>query len=178
MMGRQINFYLMEDEIQEIDTYIRKTGLIILPNYTQSEKIEPISSLLDKNTYPGKFLSLSALINQIEKRFVETQNYYSIDVLKSPVIEFTPGFQEGNLKRRGRIYYTKTTTGTGSVLKSDSFLKTADDFFKWFRKHFKNIKLKGYENILITERTGEWLNFSKERVLADFPEAIKNKKVA
>ncbi|MBK7054866.1 MAG: hypothetical protein IPH52_07380 [Leptospiraceae bacterium] len=49
----------------------------------------------------------------------------------------------------------------------------ANDFFKWIRKHFKNVKMKGYEEILITERTLKWLNGSKDRKLADFPEVIK-----
>ena len=49
----------------------------------------------------------------------------------------------------------------------------ADDFFKWIRKNFKNVKLKGYEEFLITERTLLWLNESKDRKLADFPEVIQ-----
>jgi hypothetical protein len=174
MMGRQINFYLMKEDIIEIDEYITKSGMIILPNFTQTESFEPIKSLIDNKYFPGKYLSLPSLTQQIKKRYVDTQNYFVIDVLQSPVIEISPGYQEENLKRRGRIYYTKDTTGSSSVTKSESFLQMADDFFKWFRKHFKNIKLNGYENLLISERTGEWLEASEQRKLADFPDAIKN----
>ena len=49
----------------------------------------------------------------------------------------------------------------------------ADDFFKWIRKNFKNVKLKGYEEFLISERTMQWLNESKERKLGDFPEVLQ-----
>lgn len=48
MMGRQINFYLMKEDLLEIDDYIKKNGMIILPNYTQTDNLESVSSLLDK----------------------------------------------------------------------------------------------------------------------------------
>ncbi|MBK7055282.1 MAG: hypothetical protein IPH52_09555 [Leptospiraceae bacterium] len=52
MMGRQINFYLMKEDILEVDEYIRKNGMIIIPNYTKTVSIEPLKSLLDKIQLP------------------------------------------------------------------------------------------------------------------------------
>ncbi len=173
MMGRQINFYLMNEDFLEIDEYISKKGLIIIPNYTKTDGLEIVNSILDKKYYPQKFLSLPTLSGQIKKRYIETQKYFTVDILDSPVIEFSIGYQEENLKRRGRVYYTKNKIGNGSPKKNELFLKMADDFFKWIRKNFKNVKLKGYEEFLISERTMKWLNESKERKLGDFPEVLK-----
>jgi hypothetical protein len=175
-MGRQINFYLMNEDILEIDEYIRKNEIIIIPNYTKTDSVDSIKSLLDKNYFPGKFLSSPTLAHQIKKRYIDTQNYFAIDILESPVIEFSqPGYYNDTIKMRGRVYYTKSTTGSGSVPKNEIFLKMADDFFKWIRKNFKNVKLKGYEGFLITERTHAWLEASKDRELSlnnIFPKAI------
>ncbi|HMV45115.1 MAG TPA: hypothetical protein PLS71_22990 [Leptospiraceae bacterium] len=173
MMGRQINFYLMNEDFVEIDEYISMKGLIVIPNYTKTEGLELVNSILDKNYYAQKFLSLTTLSDQIIKRFIETQKYFTVDILNSPVIEFSLGYQEENLKRRGRVYYTKNKIGNGSPKKNELFLQMADDFFKWIRKNFKNVKLKGYEEFLISERTMQWLNESNDRKLGDFPEVLK-----
>ena len=81
--------------------------------------------------------------------------------------------RDNRIKMRGRVYYTKNKIGNGSPKKNELFLKMADDFFKWIRKNFKNVKLKGYEEFLISERTMQWLNESKERKLGDFPEVLQ-----
>jgi hypothetical protein len=177
MMGRQINFYLMKEDILEVDEYIRKNGMIIIPNYTNTASIEPLKSLLDKNSTPGKFISLPSVADQIKKRYIDTQKYFTIDILDSPVIEFSqPGYYNNTIKMKGRVYYTKATIGNGNAPKNELFLKMADDFFKWIRKNFKNVKLKGYEGLLVTERTNAWLNASEDRELSIdniFPDAIK-----
>ena len=164
MMGRQINFYLMKEDILEVDEYIRKNGMIIIPNYTKTASIEPLKSL-------------PSVADQIKKRYIDTQKYFTIDILDSPVIEFSqPGYYNNTIKMRGRVYYTKATIGNGNAPKNELFLKMADDFFKWIRKNFKNVKLKGYEGLLVTERTNAWLNASEDRELSInniFPDAIK-----
>ncbi|HRG48687.1 MAG TPA: hypothetical protein PLG41_20950, partial [Leptospiraceae bacterium] len=110
-------------------------------------------------------------------RYIDTQKYFTIDILDSPVIEFSqPGYYNNTIKMRGRVYYTKAAIGNGNAPKNELFLKMADNFFKWIRKNFKNVKLKGYEGFLVTERTNAWLNVSQDRELSldnIFPEAIK-----
>ena len=172
MMGRQINFYLMEEDIDEINNYLSKQGLIILAAPMKANKLELAESLFVKSR--DHYITAPSLQNEILITFIETQNYYLPDILDSPIIEFDSGHMRDNrIKMRGRVYYTKTKIGNGSPKKNELFLKMADDFFKWIRKNFKNVKLKGYEEFLISERTLQWLNESKERKLGDFPEVLK-----
>ncbi len=39
-------------------------------------------------------------------RHVPAQNYWTIDVIRSPVIELNRSFFDGQILRRGRLYYT------------------------------------------------------------------------
>lgn len=92
-------------------TKLEKGVLIVIPNYTKTEGLELLNSILDKNYYAQKFLSLTTLSDQIIKRFIETQKYFTVDILNSPVIEFSLGYKEEKLKRRERVYYTKNKAG-------------------------------------------------------------------
>lgn len=178
MIGKQINFYLMEDDLKEVDVYIKKSGLYIFPNFTKDSSLNPLSSLLDNHSYLIKYLAVPSAIKEIVKRYVDTQDYYTIDVLESPVIELNPGYIDKNLKRRGRIYYTKNSIGSNGFEKNKSFLEMSNEFFKWFRKNFKNVKLKGLENILVSERTLQWLEASKDNTLSDLLESKQKQLVA
>lgn len=94
--------------------------------------------------------------------------YFMPDLFTSPMIELSVG-KEGILKGRSRLYFLK---GTDPI-----FQKTADELFKWVKKHFKNTKLSGLEDFLITERTKAWLESSPEHKLADSLEFRKQQKI-
>ena len=63
----------------------------------------------------------------IQMREVRTQNYWSIDDLRSPVVEFSTCFFDGAKMRSGRVYFqTSYYAETGQpVIKPDSFVKWA-----------------------------------------------------
>ena len=86
MMGRQINFYLMEEDIEEINNYLSKQGLLILTAPMKANKIELAESLFVKSR--DHYITAPSLQNEILITFIETQNYYLPDILDSPIIEF------------------------------------------------------------------------------------------
>ena len=82
-------------------------------------------------------------IESVILKYVESQNHYVIDVMNSPVIEIWCSDIVDNEKKMDRIYYIKESLQKNPLvanLKSPEFLKIADEFFKWFRKQFKNVK--------------------------------------
>jgi hypothetical protein len=163
MVGRQINFYFTEEDYKELENYVLEKSILVLPNYSLDMEKEIILS--DKN-YSMKLLTLPILKDQIVKRYIDTQNYFTCDIWDSPVIELHVPKHDTHLMRRGRVYYTKENQ-TESKSKETLFLEFADDLFKWMRKNYKNTKLKGFENFLITERTKNWLLSSSHHILAD-----------
>ena len=169
MNSSQINFYLMPDDAIEMDTYLRQNDLILLAQPMPDCNLISVDSLQslafkDLKIRSVKYIARREDKEKIKLEFVETQNHYVIDVLNSPVIEiWFPSFLNKEKRKRGRVYYVKTYLDRESkkeVLKNSEFLKLAEDFFKWIRRNFKNVKLPGYENFLVSERTANWLKES------------------
>ncbi len=169
MSSSQINFYLMPEDAMEVDRYLQQNGLILLAQPMPDCKLISVDSVQAVQYKDWKIRSVKYIVRAEDKEkikieFVETQNHYIIDVLNSPVIEFWfPSFLNNEKRKRGRVYYVKTFLDKESkkeILKSPDFLKVAENYFKWIRKNFKNVKLPGYENFLVSERTANWIKES------------------
>lgn len=72
-------------------------------------------------------------------RHVPAQGYWTVDVLRSPVIEFSRCFFDGQILRCGRVYYTPSFFGPDDavVLKSSAFLDWAKLLFAVVKKNLK-----------------------------------------
>jgi hypothetical protein len=169
MKSSQINFYLMPEDAVEVDRYLQKNGLILLAEPMPDSNLLSIDSLQYLQWKDWKIRSVKYIAriedkDKIKIEFVESQNYYTIDVLNSPVIEiWFPSFTTSEKRKRGRVYYVKTffdKVSQREISKHPEFLDTAENFFKWIRKNFKNAKLPGYENFLVSERTANWVKES------------------
>ena len=169
MNSSQINFYLMPEDAIEIDKYIRQSNLILLAQPMPDCNLVLVDSVQaleykDWKIRSVKYIARAEDKEKIKVEFVNTQNHYVIDVLNSPVIEiWFPSFLNNEKRKRGRVYYVKTYLDKESkkeVLKNPEFLRIAEDYFKWIRKNFKNVKLPGYENFLVSERTANWIKES------------------
>jgi len=155
-MSSQINFFMMPEDVAELEDYIKKQGLIIVSAISPTP--EPL--ILD-TLFPAKGLKTLILlpdkINELKIRFVETQNYYYLNEMQSPVIEFRKPIylKDENAIRSGRLYFDKNyLTEDGHLLVKDAdIILLAEKLFKWFRKNFKNTKIN-YD--WTTQRAAEW----------------------
>lgn len=165
MKSKQINFYLMPEDISEIDKYLQEKDLSVYNNYSTNSNLQKLDSLLQTKILGKissiKYVTSGDFIEQINNQFIERQNYYSIDAISSPVIEFLipKNIISGNIIHSGRIYYIHSYYNSQNLLvsKSDAFLKMSSELFKWIKKNFKNVKLPGFESYLISERTEVWM---------------------
>ena len=169
MNSSQINFYLMPEDAIEIDKYVRQNDLILLAQPMPDCKLISVDSVQtleyeDWKIRSVKYIARTEDKEKIKLEFVEPQNHYIIDVLNTPDIEnWIPSFLNNEKRKRGRVYYVNTYLDKESnkeILKNPEFLKVAEDYFKWIRKNFKNVKLPGYENFLVSERTANWIKES------------------
>jgi hypothetical protein len=166
MNSRQINFYLALDDIKKIDNYIKENDLLLIGKPFPDKNLLFADSLL--SDYSGnhklrghKYILRREDIESVILNYVDTQKYYVIDVMNSPVIEIWCSNLSGESKKSDRIYYIKDALlkePLRTVPKSPEFLHMADDFFKWFRKQFKNAKLPGFEHDIVSFACADWVS--------------------
>jgi hypothetical protein len=168
MKSSQINFYFTKEDMLEVDAFVKEKGIIIIQERNSSTKIETINSLgnFDTCKKKGSLLTLPKEIDSIKTTFIDKQNFYTVDIISSPVIEISPSFIHNNILSRGRLYYIKTYYNENNeyVDKPSELLQTATDLFKWIKKHFKPKKnskvplIPNMDGILISERVLDWMH--------------------
>jgi hypothetical protein len=139
-MGHQINFYLSPADTATVWLELRKTDSVQLL-HSRSPTAQPrllgTSDLLD-NIEPWLFYFLvkSDDVNSVVMRHVPAQGYWTVDVVQSPVVELIKCFFDGQIIRRGRLYYTDKYYAPDGQLtrKSDLFVKWAKSLFATTRK--------------------------------------------
>jgi len=156
-MSSQINFFMMPEDVAELEDYIKKQGLIIVSEQMLTNEPVIMPSLIDPLKL-GSFILLPKHLDKLSIGFIEKQNKYWVNEMRSPVIEFTKCIFKPDEKilKLGRLYFNKTQRSTGSksiIAKDEEFISTAENLFKWFRKHFKNTKINSWHT---TIRASEW----------------------
>ncbi len=71
--------------------------------------------------------------------YVDVQDYWTVDDLRSPVVEFTCSFYDGKVLRRGRAYYVDGyhEQGQGWIEKDASFKSWAKLVLDAIKKNLK-----------------------------------------
>lgn len=178
MSSSQINFYLMEEDVQKINEYIVSQNFLIVSDPMPEMGLNLVSSLTGtSNRKVHRFFILRKEDEEkIETKFISRQKYYTINETNSPVIEFIPSEIINNKFYRGRIYYIKKNYGSnGQLIEKDSaFLKAAGDLFKWIKKNIKNVKYTGFEDFLVSEKTINWVKENKGILLLNNIDPEKN----
>lgn len=142
-MGRQINFYLTPTDTQELERFLRiREPLCVL--HSRSPVNEPQVLQTTDLIQGGKqwlFFKLvrSTDIDQVLMEYVPAQGYWTIDELRSPVIEFNRCYIDDQALRRGRLYYTEKFYGAdGAVVeKPEEFRAWAQALFRSTKKYLK-----------------------------------------
>jgi len=167
-MSPQINFYLMPNDILEIEEYIKKSGLLIIKDDSPTAQLCMLNSLTENDDLK-KLLFLPKHEGKVVTWYVESQKFYAIDILFSPVIEFFHPYYDfaEKIMRTGRFYYTKGYYDANGVWveKDAVFLKAADDLWRWFKKHFKNTKLM--PPLWVTPRVADWVQNEGGKLLVN-----------
>jgi hypothetical protein len=141
-MGKQINFFLAENDISTLETYLQENNWVILSVPMPSENLIATANLRFPNpvlpSYPKLYLAQKNTLSEIKLKYIETQDYYLPDDIRSPLIEFFDSNMQDAVYQRGRLFYEgEYWTESGKIQKNEAFLKAADNLFRWFKKHFK-----------------------------------------
>jgi hypothetical protein len=144
-MSKQVNFYvtpedttLLEDSLRDIESFV------VLHSRSDSSKPRILANLdyiENGQQWLYLFLVRPDDLDSVSMRYVPAQDYWTVDVLKSPVIELNRCFFDGQILRRGRIYYIGKFYGTNDELiaKPEPFQKWANSVFKTTKKALNKI---------------------------------------
>ncbi len=157
-MGHQVNFHLTPTDTSELEARMHAVGpMVVLHSRSATGKPRILENLdLTEGEQPWLyyFLVRPDDLDEVAMHHVPAQGYWTVDVLKSPVIEFNRCFFDGKLLRRGRVYYADSfySPDNQMVLKSEAFRKWGQSILRVARKGLKKNGL-----LYIGRNAGEWL---------------------
>ncbi|MBC7946552.1 MAG: hypothetical protein H7Y42_01640 [Chitinophagaceae bacterium] len=141
MRSRQLNFFIIPGDLKEIFLFLEEQQAIIIRRNSPSKEdaFKPISA--DELTQMFQVhLTTRNFQNKVRFKYLEAKNYYHVDSLISPVIEFsTGGFYANSDKvlHKARLYFVSAYYhGSQLVQKDEEFIKWVDGTFKKFKKRF------------------------------------------
>jgi hypothetical protein len=142
-VGHQLNFHATPADIAELETDIRKQepiAIIHSRSPTANPLVLPSLSFVEGGE-PFLFYRLvrESDLSEVVTRHVPAQGYWTVDVLRSPVVEFNSCYFDGKILRRGRAYYVDGFYGEGEawVEKPESFRLWARGVLRILRKSLK-----------------------------------------
>lgn len=142
-MGHQLNFHATPQDVAELEAGIRKLEpMVILHDRSPIADPRVLPSLgFREDGQPLLFYYLVRVtdLSRVATRHVPTQGYWTVDVLRSPVVEFSSCYFDGKVLRRGRVYYVDGFYGEDEewVDKPESFRLWARAILKTTRKALK-----------------------------------------
>lgn len=151
MNSRQLNFYLNSSDQHLFDQMLTANRTTKFCQY-QTEQARPyfLESSIIRNM--GEEVLKIILVREsdvknIQYRKIEGRNIYSIDTVRSPVMEYSRCYVNDKFVRRGRLYFLKTYYNDQDVL-----VNKAPDFLSWENQIFDEAK-----EILIPYKSGEFM---------------------
>ncbi|HVG17081.1 MAG TPA: hypothetical protein VM935_19065 [Chitinophagaceae bacterium] len=142
MNSKQINFFLAPNDLNDVAVFFKEKGCHIL-----KRRVDYPTNRVDYDFVSNKeeifqvYIYSSPFTDKIEFQYLEEEQYYYVDSLRSFCIEFgIGGFYPYSDKElhRSRFYYVHKYYNTEGILisKEKKFINWADNIFKEFRKYF------------------------------------------
>ncbi|HMF30933.1 MAG TPA: hypothetical protein VKK79_05945 [Candidatus Lokiarchaeia archaeon] len=110
-MKYEVNFYLTPEDAILVQSRLSEIVPVkILHSRSPTQDPQVVDSL-DHREAGKQWLSLFLVreedLNDVVMHYVDVQDYWTVDDLRSPVIEFTCSFFDNDILRRGRAYYVE-----------------------------------------------------------------------
>jgi hypothetical protein len=132
-MGRQVNFFFLPQDLVECEERIRKLGPV---NFFEAHSDSPVPKLLANTEWVemGKtifkiYLCRPEDLPLVKLSEIKEQGWFVVEGFISPVIELNRCYFNGQMLRRGRLYYNESYyAGDGELISKPN------DFIIWARK--------------------------------------------
>jgi hypothetical protein len=156
-MGKQVNFYMLEEDEREFVEFVLSERKTVILGAGSQQEMPPIldglpvedSPTIWRNTVffwrPSYPLFTRHVVMKVGP--LQGQGVYYIDFLRSSVIEFGRSLllPDENLLTRGRIWAEmRRLEGDKFVHKGEEFEKWYDTIAAWIRKRYRKVGTKPY----------------------------------
>jgi len=138
-MGKQINFFMLPEDVVEIDAKVKELGLTIIADRMPTEEIIVLDSLV--NDFHCVYLLYKEDLKNVGFDYYENHKEYIIHPMHIPGIEYsrTLNLKDKKLITLGRIFYDKDYYDKqhNYIAKSETLTNNIEKLFRWFRNKFK-----------------------------------------
>jgi hypothetical protein len=175
-MGRQINFFLHQDDQVEFDRLLKTFGdIVLLPYYHYDSKVSTIKdTLIRDSTKEGRrvYLIRRSDFKNIPLTHIEKFGYWLVDDRALPIIHFDRGATKDDKIESGRLYFQPDFVDSKEVKmvkKSEDFIRWADSVIKTVRRKLKKHKynLGAYNyTAYLGDNVMKWKEFNKAEIAA------------
>jgi hypothetical protein len=134
-MGRQVRLFAAPDDFLELEQALRmKTDFLALADRSQTSAPERADFVLPAAQMGEKSVHICLArqedLSNIVVRHVPAQSYWSVDILRSPVIEVRRCFLKDEILRQGRLFMD------AGFYREDKWCDKPDAFLKWAKLVF------------------------------------------
>jgi len=137
-MGRQINFFMMPEDVAEFDAKVKGLGLNIISDRMPTCNPELYESIINPNKI--NYLLLSEDLPNISANYVSEQNTYWINFMQIPAIEFRKSIYKPEQKSItiGRLFIQNDYLNkeNKSIPVSQKLTETSEKLFRWLKKQY------------------------------------------
>jgi hypothetical protein len=138
-MGKQVNFYMNEDDEHAFFNFLRSTGELRIFSYTSNSATpNELFELPSRETlfWACQFLQNASTSSDPIMKFIKTQSYYIPDVAESELIEFSRSFVDEGRLVRGRIWAEMNRYDSSIIVrKPQNFLKWYERIASWIKRN-------------------------------------------
>ena len=165
IMGHQVNFYLDSLDSMALEQALRDLGpLLVLHSLSPGSEPRILESAnFQEGARPWLFVLLVRPedLHAVVTRYVSAQGHWTVDVVKSPVIEFDRCFFDGTILRRGRLYYVD------GYYDGEAWKEKADAFQQWAKAVLAKAKrvLKKHGSDYIGTGAAGWASLSGGKLI-------------
>ena len=136
-MGRQLAVLMGPHDREMLWHELQKLGGTALAYYHTGPVPAALNGLANLENTPMAWLVRDADLGKIRMVHIESQRYWLIDQLNSPVIELSGGRSEIDPTICGRLYYVTNHVVDGAWESyEDSFLEFGEALWRWVRMSF------------------------------------------
>ena len=134
-MGHQINFFLGPNDHAALEMRLREAGeLVVLRSRSptpEPHQVDTTNFTEDGRQWLFLYLVRPSDLSAVRTEEVTAQGYWSVDDLRSPVIELTRCYYNGKILRRGRLYFVDGYYGA-----QDQWVEKPEEFKAWAKRLF------------------------------------------
>lgn len=168
-MGHQVTVVLTPDDLRYLEKALAQSGEFRVLSYTSSFArpgvLQTIALPAEERPWLTVFLTRPEDLSEVHFREVPKQHYWTVDSLRSPVIELSRPYFDSQTIRAGRLFYDDAFYDAAGkrIQKSEAFLQWAENVFSVVKKSLRrDPELKAY----IGPDAQSWRERTKGKVVA------------